>query len=460
MEAARPLLTPHGKPSRTEPVDSATAPLGADADGPGGIERRVKQAKPSAREQAFWMLLGTGCTWFLGDAVFLQTAWWVNSQPEGDELGATTAFVSSLATSSVALCILLRARFPKSFVNLVVPTMIALSLLAGYMLGVGLWSVSTMFIYASVFLAQSVGILVPFSVVTWVLQKGFNPVLISSLYFGGSLCSLSASVVSWVQQPGGDRLFSPSVFFLIITTPVLGSIFAYICIDRQRIGAVTTDQVKAKAGFSQMFLGNIGHWWRSALLFALVVNIMGLGSWNILRAALPYAATNTVIGHNACTPHCQTTCSSLTTASGCNVVSACEWSFDKCIVNKGTDYLQWAQSIAQWAYAAGTGCSVLFPTTRLWMFPLLWICPLGMVCAMAFMRGNLWEFPSAGGLLILFTCLTRVCQGYFEASQFRYVATQYKEDAEAVTVFVGVVGLFLGFFGGSASSALIEAWVH
>eukprot|EP00929_Paragymnodinium_shiwhaense_P121933 TRINITY_DN9438_c0_g1_i1.p1 TRINITY_DN9438_c0_g1~~TRINITY_DN9438_c0_g1_i1.p1 ORF type:complete len:464 (+),score=44.06 TRINITY_DN9438_c0_g1_i1:67-1458(+) len=442
MEENSPLARQHVKSADAEPAATPALPEMANDlsdDAPPAKPTAAdccyekpeggQHVKPSMREQAFWFLLGTGCTWFLGDAVFLQTAWWVDSQPEGTKIGAAMAFVSALSPVSVLVCVLLRTYAPRCFLSLVVPTTIAMSLLSGYMLGAGLWSVSSLFIYASVFIGQSVGTLVPFGVVVWIIQNGFNPALISSLYFGGSSCALSASILSWVQQPGGERLFSPSVFFLIITTPVLGSAFAYAFIRRNRIGAVMvmTDRTKNEgpSSFLQMLLKNISEWWFSALLLGLIWAVMAVGSWVVLRAVLPYAAANTVIGHTACTPDCKEVCNSLATAATCNAMSACKWSADQCIVDKGANYLQWVQSLAQWACAAGMGCTVLMPTMRLWIFPLLWVLPMCIICAMAFATTDFWEFPAAGVLLIVLTCLARFFAAYFEAMQFRYIAIRH-----------------------------------
>merc|ERR1719174_1572042 len=107
------------------------------------------------------------------------------------------------------------------------------------------------------------------------------------------------------QQPGSAKRFSPSIFFLIITTPVVMSFFAYVRIVRKRIGAIQEpgefqDAAPAPGQRLSGMCANFGRWWAPTLLLALTSGLMGLGSWTILRTALPFAATHTVRGHADC----------------------------------------------------------------------------------------------------------------------------------------------------------------
>jgi len=99
----------------------------------------------------------------------------------------------------------------------------------------------------------------------------------------------------------------------------------------------------------------------------------------------------------------------------------------------------------------GYGATVMLPTMRIWVLPLLWLVPMCIICIIAFGEGDFWEFPSANWLLIALTCVVRVLNGYWEAMLWQYVAFKYNE-AEAVALFVGLGILVLGSVSGVVSS--------
>ena len=198
---------------------------------------------PSARERAHWVALGLGCTWFINDSMFLQLPYWVASQPEGLKLGGNISFVASVANPvTVAVALLLRRFAFRATMRGVVPVLICFSLAAGGVLACGSWRLSSYFIYLAVVLASTVGGLTPWLTIPWLLHSGYKPALVSPLFLGGSLGSLTSAVLAIWQSPGEYRRFSPSAFFAIVTVPIFVSLLACARIQRHGIGLSSSQQ--------------------------------------------------------------------------------------------------------------------------------------------------------------------------------------------------------------------------
>lgn len=436
-----------------------------------------------------WALLGLGCTWFLGDSTVLEVPWWVDSQPEGVKVSARIALASSMAPIAAAAGLLFRICAPRAFFVLIVPLMIVFSLLAGYLLVLNLWQYNSFPIYASVALSQTVGTMLPFGVLPWMVAKKFDPALISTLNIGGSVGSLSASLLVMMQAPGSVRRFTPEVYFLAITSPVLMSLAAYCRIVVLNLGSTDPTHVGTLLFFSaadvdalgtnvlgtsvlgtsvlgtSVVMGRLSVWlprnfrvWvRSALILASASSFMAIGSWCLVRAALPFAITHTVHGHAACAPDCSVLCSSLT-FDRCAELQACRWMHSEhtCIENHAEEYLEWSTSLSQWAFAGGVCFTAMLPTKRIFFVPLVWMLPVALISAAASDREGLFEFRSAGLVVLCSLLLSRFCQGYFEVMQYRYIADKYGSDAEAVVVFVGILLLASGLLGGVATQFVVD----
>eukprot|EP01052_Picozoa_sp_SAG31_P033051 SAG31_NODE_3687_length_3987_cov_4.811214_4_plen_621_part_00 len=201
------------------------------------------------RERVYWALMGLGCTWFLNDSMFLQLPYWISSQPEGLVLGSRIATTGSIVPPVMAFAALtLRKHHYKTVNRVAVPTLIGLSLFAGTILAVGLWRLSSNFIYLSMALASTVGGLSSFITTPWVMGSGFKPACISPMFFGGSVGSLSAATLAMFQSPGKQRNFSPSTFFLLATLPIVSSIYAYRQIISHGVGKKGTTKVTKMLG--------------------------------------------------------------------------------------------------------------------------------------------------------------------------------------------------------------------
>ena len=158
------------------------------------------EERPTQREQLHWTLLGVGCVYAVYDASFLQLPWWIASQPEGLQLPSRMASAATGALFvTVPAALLWRRCHPHGFTRWIVPSLIAAQAAGGVLLASGLWTLSSKFIYAAVFLTYSVGGLAAFATIPWLMISGYKPALVSNLYLGGSLASQLASVLSMVQ---------------------------------------------------------------------------------------------------------------------------------------------------------------------------------------------------------------------------------------------------------------------
>ena len=356
------------------------------------------------RERVSWALLGLGCTWYMNDAVFLQLPFWVASQPEGLKLGARIALAGSLTPLPAVAAVLCQRLYPRQMQKFAIPAMISLSLAAGLCLAAGLWRMSSWFIYLPMFMASTVGGLTPYVQLPWILGQGFKPAVISPLFLGGSVGSLSMSLVAIAQSPGSARRISPSLFFALATLPLLGSLLAYSRVVSRRIGASTAGVRKsallppartggsscaesaltpvADGATSLLPLELESGWqeWRvwvpQVLPLVLWMSVISTCTWTVSRSSMGFATTHTVPGHHLCRPECAAFCSSLMDHARPDNKSACAaepvctvMSADvmggrsddgagreatallwQCAENRGEYWLGWMTSLAQWAY--------------------------------------------------------------------------------------------------------------
>ena len=205
------------------------------------------EAQATRREHLHWGAVGAGVTYCIYDSSWLQLPWWQTSQPEGLRLGGRISMVANAALlCSVPTVLLARQLRPAAFRRYLLPVLICCQGAAGLVLASGLWTLSSAFIYIGIFLAYTVGSLTSFATVPWLLSAGFKPPLVSSLYAGGSAASLLASILAMIQSPGDAQRFSPQVFFLVVTLPVVcTSVPMYRRVMRRGVG-LAHDQEEAR----------------------------------------------------------------------------------------------------------------------------------------------------------------------------------------------------------------------
>jgi hypothetical protein len=282
--------------------------------------------------------MGLGCTWFINDTMFLQLPWWISSQPEGLKLGnriALSGSVTPVVSATVALT--LRKYHYEQVQRWCMPVMIVFSICAGTIIALGLWEVSSNFIYMSMSLASIVGSTTPYLAIPWVMGSGYKPACISPMFLGGSIGSLGASSIALYQRPGDEegKLFSPSVFFGIITVPVLLALYGYFQIDARGIGkkalveaseAPEEPAVPPPSNEGTKSLGeapastsgcgalvrsvplqwdeylptNWRIWISEVWALAAWMGVIAMCTWTVSRAVMGFASTHTVFRHHEC----------------------------------------------------------------------------------------------------------------------------------------------------------------
>ena len=320
----------------------------ADDSEANGIESSVaidghgtKEETLTAAERAWWALMGLGCTWFINDTMFLQLPWWISSQPEGLKLGNRIALSGSVTpVISAAVSLMLRKHYYEHVQRWCMPLMIVFSICAGTIIALGLWEISSNFIYMSMSLASIVGSTTPYLAVPWVMGNGYKPACISPMFLGGSIGSLCASTLALYQRPGDEqgKLFSPSVFFGIITVPVLLALYGYHQIDVRGIGKKASAEASAApdgeepgvpppsdegmnildaepvstSGCCGALSRSVPLQWDAYLptnwriwiseVWALAtwMGVIAMCTWTVSRAVMGFASTHTVFLHHEC----------------------------------------------------------------------------------------------------------------------------------------------------------------
>lgn len=318
----------------------------------------VAEETLSTEEKAWWVLMGLGCTYFINDTMFLQLAWWIGSQPEGLLLGNRIALAGSQSPIiATVIALVLRKYRYEQVQKYCMPTLICFSISAGLLLALGLWEVSSNWIYLSMVLASTVGATTPYLAVPWVMGSGYKPACISPMFLGGSVGSLCAATLALYQSPGQEKLFSPTLFFAIVTTPVFGSLYAYQQISTRGIGKSAVRAAAGKPSSSSddaegggqnagdaarpvepaapppagessgglvdgeqptgcvwlvnavpagwdKFLGGVIPGWRkwigSVWALALWLGFIAMCTWTVSRAVMGFASAHTITNHHAC----------------------------------------------------------------------------------------------------------------------------------------------------------------
>ena len=440
------------------PISTGTPPEQVDVDADGSEEQS------SAWERAHWAALGLGCTWFINDSLFLQLPYWVASQPEGLKLGGNISLAASVANPATVLLALLLRRFAfRATMRAAVLVLICFSLAAGGVLACGAWRVSSDFIYLAVVLASTVGGLTPWLTIPWLLHSGYKPALISPLFLGGSLGSLTSAVIAIWQSPGQHRRFSPSMFFAIATAPILVSLLAYVKIQHEAIGLA----VRKSSASTAVQGGCLPRGWRrwicSALPLATWIAFVTMCTWSVSRAVMGFSAAHTVIGHHACEPNCATICATYANKTACVHENTCAAGVTDhggfvCQEDKGELWIGWITSLAQWAYTSGICFTMLIPSFDLWRVSLLWSVGFGMLMTSAVVRDGMFETHWGGPFVLCSALLVRGADGYLETMIWRVIAHQYRSQRceQDVVLFYGLMAMAVNLVGSTASDWLIQ----
>jgi hypothetical protein len=584
-----------------KPEDEGASPAQPNADG------EVAEEPVTTEERLWWALMGMGCTWFINDTMFLQLAWWISSQPEGLLLGNRIALSGSIPpVISAAVALTLRKYRYEQVQRWCMPTMITFSIAAGTINALGLWELSSNFIYVSMALASTVGGTTPYLAIPWVMGSGYKPACISPMFLGGSIGSLCAATLALYQSPGTEKRFSPSVFFGVVSVPLFLSLYAYTQVTSRGIGkkvsagktdlegtveepAVPPPDTGAENGaggladslgaepeagtgcqglvnlvptdWDEFLPTNWRRWIDQVWVLAAWMGTVAMCTWTISRAVMGFASTHTVFDHHichhlpqiterpelcsdacwevlqgedglglvGCERHChelewsqrdpseddrkyadavcQQACEEamgeMTDADGlllcsdgispalcdalpssaqccedeflrsfagraeeaCGAEPPCTPSkdsdglFKECRENRGEKWVEKMTALAQWAYTAGIGMTIVAPSFNFVRISAVWVTAFGTLFFIAMVGDGSFETSWAGYVVVGSALMVRAGDGYMGIMVFRYIAAKHNADEQSITVFFGIVAMVINFFGSIVSTVLVESGV-
>jgi len=283
-----------------------------------------------------FVLSGCPNSWNIQDALWLELAWFEGSQPEGNALASWLILMQAIS----ALCFLGLfyiethvTTFPKrgslysaSFATLFVSIALTLS-----------WDFTvdgvSVILLLGTFVGQIVGWVQFIFVIPWIAMH-YNPRLISAFVSGNAVMVLSLVIVQIIQEPGGDKNFNPTLFFLIAGIMYVITVFACVCTFSSGIGRITSkDKVwPLKPWRSSLWTQSFPSVFWEAKLYTFGRVWSNQWSWTVIPIALPYAADNTTISES----------------------------------NDGECFLQWAVAVGYVMMLAGSLGSYI-PTGKYWI---------------------------------------------------------------------------------------------
>jgi len=245
------------------------------------------------------LFLLSGCpnSFNVTDTLWCELSWSEISQPEGYALASWFLLIQSLVTP-VVLCML--------YIEIYVMIFPKIGLLYGFSLGTVLisgvlsftWHVSvdgwSIFQWLAMFAGVLTGWVQMIFVLPWITEN-WNPRIISPFLSGDTLMVFILTSLDLIQEPGGAKYFSPTVYYIVVFT--IYCITFGICIYTFHNGIerlTSKDAVQAlepwrSSLWTQTFTPVF---WDTKLLTFGWIWVIQL-SFAVVPAALPYAAKNT-----------------------------------------------------------------------------------------------------------------------------------------------------------------------
>jgi len=347
-----------------------------------------------------FVLSGCPNSWNIQDALWLELAWFEDTQPEGDTLASWLILMQ--ATSALCFLSLFYVEthvttFPKrgilycaSFATLCMS--IVLSLAWHYTVnGISL------FLLMGSFVGQMVGWVQFIFVIPWIAIH-YNPRIISAFLSGNAVMVINLVILQIIQEPGGTRNFSPMVYFLL--AGVMYAITAIACVYtfNSGIGRITSKdkvwplQPWRKSLWTQSFPAVF---W-DARLYTFGRIWVNQWSWTVVPIALPYAADNTTTSES----------------------------------NGGECFLQWAVAVGYLMMLAGSLGSYI-PTGKYWIQESIALNTISN-SVILIAAGNIGEWSSWPMKIVLMTAVavSRLAYGWAVPMCMRGVARRFPEQKE------------------------------
>jgi len=338
----------------------------------------------------------------LQDTLWLEMPWFEISQPEGFKLSSWLLLMQALA-SIVSFGLLCTETYVVTFPKIGVLYTASFTVLLVSVLLSFTWHYSvnglSLFLYLGSFVGQLTGWAQYIFVIPWIADN-YDTRLISPFISGNAFMILILVSIQTVQEPGGERIFSPAVYYIIAGTIYAITFGVCVFTFTSGIGRQTsTDAVQPlrpwrKSIWIQTFPSEF--WDIKFYTFGRIW--MNQLTWTAVPLALPYAARST--------SHSYT--------------------------NDGQNFLQWAVALGYLMLLSGSLISS-FPTKKYWLkeaFALNTISN-GVILLAAENIGE-WSTWTMKVLLMTAVALSRFSWGWFLPLCLRELACRFPEKREVL----------------------------
>ena len=133
--------------------------------------------------------------------------------------------------------------------------------------------------------------------------------------------------------------------------------------------------------------------------------------------------------------------------------------FKECRENRGEKWVEKMTALAQWAYTAGIGMTIVAPSFNFVRISAVWVTAFGTLFFIAMVGDGSFETSWAGYVVVGSALMVRAGDGYMGIMVFRYIAAKHNADEQSITVFFGIVAMVINFFGSIVSTVLVESGV-
>jgi len=299
-------------------------------------DKKSNITKGSLTIALLFILSGCPNSFNFSDAVWCELAWFETTQPEGENLASWFLLMQAIVTL-VVMCML----YVEIHVTIFPKIGLMWCLSFGTVLQCGVlsytWHFSvnglSLFLYLAMFLGMLTGWVQMIFVIPWIANN-YNPRIISVFLSGNTYMIIILVVLELIQEPGGAKIFSPSVYYMVagmIYWITFGVCFYTFNSGIERLtskDAVQTREPWRDSLWTQTFTPVF---WDSKMLTFGRVWMIHL-TWGVIVVALPYACDNTTSSN----------------------------------ANEGENFLQWAIALGYITEFLGSVTSYI-PTEKFWI---------------------------------------------------------------------------------------------
>jgi len=348
------------------------------------------------------LFLLSGCpnSFNIQDTLWLELSWFEDSQPEEEDLASWLILMQSLSSLTFLLFLYIETHvytFPKAAILFCASSAtVIISIVLSFAWNFSMGGISIFLLVGSA-VGQMVGWIQYIFVIPWIAMN-YNPRLISAFVSGNALMIITLVILQVIQEPGGARNFSPSVYYLLAASIYVATfgVCLYTFISGfERLtpkGAVQKLEPWRSSLWTQTFptvfwdtkLYTFGRVWANQL------------SWTVIPIALPYAAEHTSNEES----------------------------------NAGENFLQWSIAMGYIMYLAGSLGSYI-PTKKYWIRESLILNTIsnGVVLIAACNFGDWSTWPMK---LVLMTCVmaSRFTSGWVVPLFLRELIRRFPDQKE------------------------------